>query len=563
MNLLNKALLRLVLLPQGFYRRWDVNPTQLKAILEVKLTMDDRRPNTFHQTRQHKKEGPIKASTLGTVLLSALFGLTLLSAFLMGDNIVLQLAFYYSFFILMLGMTLISDFTSVLIDVRDNFIILPRPVNDRTFVLAKILHILIHIGRIAIPMGLPAFGFLLYLRGGAAGLLFALMTALATLFTIFLVNAFYLLILKVTRPQKFQSIISYIQIFFAVGFYGGSQLLPRGLDLLDVKNAHLAASPLWLLAPPYWFSAGWNVLHSLAGTPLEWAGSFLSIGAPATGLLVVVRYLAPAFNSKLALLGTGTATEGAKEPQAKATTGGWMAFFGKLLTRSGAEKMGFLFTLRMIARSRDFRMKVYPSIGYFVVVLVGMFYNLRQMSRGKENPDLTSIFILGIYVSNFVVLTAIHQVKYSEKYKAAWLFFVAPITRPGEVIRGSMKACLLLFYLPAALLLCGAGLALGGPQLLPDAFLGVMNQLLIISVLMYLQHRQLPFSLPDNANSKGDTILQSFLLLFISGIAGGLHYLLHGFPAVVLVLGLLSLGATWLMRDTIRQTTWKELRRGE
>jgi hypothetical protein len=127
----------------------------------------------------------------------------------------------------LLSLTLITDFTSVLIDVRDNFILLPKPVNDKTIVVARLLHIFIHLCKIVLPMGLPGFGYMVYTQGLYGGLLFLVLILLLTAFAIFFINAVYIAILKFTTPQRFQSIITYVQIAFAIAVYGSYQLFPR------------------------------------------------------------------------------------------------------------------------------------------------------------------------------------------------------------------------------------------------------------------------------------------------------------------------------------------------
>ena len=219
MNIVNRFFLKLVLLPKKLYAGAGVNTVQLQSILSVKLMMDDRRPNTFQQTQQRKKEKQVSTATLGTMLVSAILGLMFLLVFGIGQNVVTQLTLYFSMFIFMLASTLIADFTSVLIDIRDNFIIMPKPVNDRTVVVARLLHIFIHICKLILPMTLPAFIYIIVKFGSAASLPFVLMVLLATMFTIFLINMVYIIILRITTPEKFKSIISYIQIAFAIIIY--------------------------------------------------------------------------------------------------------------------------------------------------------------------------------------------------------------------------------------------------------------------------------------------------------------------------------------------------------
>ena len=63
MNKFSLGLYKLVLLPSAIYHSWGIDTRQLALILRAKLTMDDRRPNTFQQTRSgQKKEGISKAA---------------------------------------------------------------------------------------------------------------------------------------------------------------------------------------------------------------------------------------------------------------------------------------------------------------------------------------------------------------------------------------------------------------------------------------------------------------------------------------------------------------------
>jgi ABC-2 type transport system permease protein len=212
MNIINKFFLSILLLPSGLYRRMGVSVPHLKAILTAKLIMDDRRPNSIHNTQQKKQKKPIRFATIGTMIFTAILGCVFLVSFAVGNDYLTHLTIYFSFYIFMLASTLISDFTSVLIDVRDNMIILPKPINDKTFVLARLLHIVIHVSKLILPMTLPGM-ILMGIREGATGLIpFIFLILAATLFTIFLINALYIFILKITTPEKFKNIISYFQM---------------------------------------------------------------------------------------------------------------------------------------------------------------------------------------------------------------------------------------------------------------------------------------------------------------------------------------------------------------
>src|SRR5687768_13729 len=131
---MNKFFLSIISLLNPLWNRMGVNVSQLRAILDVKLKMDDRRPNAYTGMRQQQQNKPRKNGSWAIVLVSLLMGFFYLFIFMIGQNLVLQFFLWFSIFMMMMSITLISDFTSVLIDVKDNYVILPRPVNDKTVV---------------------------------------------------------------------------------------------------------------------------------------------------------------------------------------------------------------------------------------------------------------------------------------------------------------------------------------------------------------------------------------------------------------------------------------------
>lgn len=566
MNIINKLFLKLALLPAPLYRSTGVDIAQLQTILATKLTMDDRRPNTFHQTSKRKKDTPISFATVGTMLMSALLGIFYLSAFFLGNSMVTQLTFYFSFFFFMLAATMVSDFTSVLIDVRDTFIILPKPVSDRTFVAARLLHIFIHISKLVLPMVLPGLVYTAVLYGFSGCLYLLLMVILLTLFTIFFINALYLLILKVTTPQKFQAIISYVQIGFAILIYGSYQVVPRLLGPLGNIQINLAEKSYSAFIPPFWFASGWTTFYNLTATTPEFIGCICSIIIPIASLIIVIKYLAPSFNQKLAMI-SASSKEETKERKVvteRKNKEGISTKLSRLLTKSPAEQTGFLFTWKMTSRSRDFKLKVYPAIGYFAVYALIMLLNKKTVDVSdvvNQNSTGKFIVITALYFSSLIVIMAISQITYSEKHKAGWLYFVPPVQKPGEVISGSIKAAMAKFFAPVAVLFFLAGVVFVGAQVIPNVLLGTLNIVLIVSVIAYVSHRQLPFSKPQSNNEKVGSFIKGIVMLACTLVIGTLHYLIYEFIYVIILFALISITGIWYVWGSIKNTSWEKLSR--
>jgi len=566
MNIVNKILLKIVLAPSKIYSNWGISIPQLEAILQFKLLMDDRRPSAIMQTRQraNKKTKKISRATIGTMIVSAVMGCFFLIVFGMGQDNITHFTLYFSMFITFLCMTLISDFTSVLIDVRDNYIILPKPVNDSTFVLARLLHILIHTCKILLPMAIPAILYVGFHYLLIAAVLFLFLILLATLFSLFLINAIYIIILQLTTPEKFKNIISYIQIFFAISIYAASQLLPRLLGKTGMQQLNVAHSKWLIIAPPYWFACAFNSLFTLHASSIERLGSLASLTLPLLSVYIVVKYLAPSFNQKLSMI---TGSDGATKPVTKTTLQQQKSIgnsLANIVTTHPTEKMGFLFSWKLMARSRDFKVKVYPSIGYIIVIIVMMLLNdkkgVNMQDFRSENARSVSVIIFSIYLSSILVLTAITQITYSEKFKAAWIFFIVPLSHPGKVISGSIKAMLFQFYIIVALILIVVAAILGGPSIIPNIILGICNQLVIIYTIIAIGYRSLPFSKSATMAQKSGQFIRTLSMLLISGAIGLLHFFIYKNVIAILLVFIVSLGLLYFLLKNIKQTSWQQLK---
>ncbi len=564
MNIINKAFLKFALLPAPLYNKMGVDRKALTAILNIKLTMDDRRLSTLQQARRGKSDKQVSSATIGTMVVSAVLGLLYLTAFMVGSNIVTSLSFYFFMFFFMLSATLISDFTSVLIDVRDTFIILPKPVNDRTVLLARLLHIFIHICKLVFPMALPGMIYIGVKYGIVSAMWMLPMVLLLTLLSIFFINAVYIVILRVTTPQKFQNVISYFQIVFAIVIYASYQILPRMMEQKGFLEFDLTAYSWSAGLPMYWMAVAWESLTSLSFTAESVIFLLASVSVPLLCVWVVVKFLAPSFNNKLALI--NSSADGPAAPAkniVKQKKPGMVEKLSTVLTSGNAETAGFLFAWRMSGRSRDFKLKVYPSIGYMLVLVVMMFVRSKNISfetlvsNGKE---FKIFLIVSIYLMSLLLVTAISQMAYSEKYKAAWIFHVAPLEYPGEVILGALKAIVLKFYIPIIILITIPALIIGGWYTLPNVLLGLFNQLLIAALLTYLNFRNLPFSRKQNANLNGGSFIRNIGVMLISVFIAMLHYAAYDILVVVCIVAVLSMIATWLIAGSIKKTSWAKMK---
>lgn len=558
---MNKFFLYLVSLLNPVWRRLGVDVEQLRAILEVKLKMDDRRPSAYMQARQQKKK-EIKNGSWGVIIMSFVMGIFYLYAFFVAKDHFLQMLIWFSLFMMMMSTTLIADFTSVLIDVKDNFVILPKPVNDKTVVVSRMMHIVIHISKIVVPMMLPVLIYLFFETGAISALWFVVLALLLCIFSIFLINAVYLIALQLTTPEKFKEILNWIQMILSVLLFGIVYLAPRVMKNVNLAEVKLSDHTWLNLVPLTWFAGAWQAVTDGIYTPQFLIFIALSFIVPFASLWLVIKIFAPSFNRKLAMLG-GSGTDSGRPEKAQAVSSGipWYKRLARLLTSSSQERLSFELVWLITGRSREFKLKVYPSLAYVVIYFIYFFFTGEHTSAGEKWKHLpeTKMFIFLIYSSSFAFITAISNLVYSDKYKSAWVYFAAPVESPGLLLMGAFKASLAKFFVPFYLLLSAFSLWVWGLKIMPDLILGFFNVIVINLAFAFIYLRRLPFSAELNIKQSAGTFIKGMLILIVPGVIGVGHYFIAGYIWLVLIFGLMSFAALYLLYTKYRETGWAKL----
>lgn len=565
MSFINNTLLRLAMAPKGLYKKMGVNTRQLHAILETKLLIDNRRPFSFRSMggRQRKKES--NNTSLVTAGFSLLMGLFFCLVF-QQKGLELQITLYFTMMICMLAAMLINDFTAVLIDVRDNYIILPKPVNDQTVVLARVIHIMIHVLQMMVPMALPAIITVALMHGVVAMIVFMVMVLFCTMLTLFLINLIYVLILKIVSPERFKTVISFIQIVLAIVVYGGFQIVPR---YLERNTFDLTGIRYIYLVPSYWFAAAVKTVTTFTASGSEVTSAILAVVFPVAALYVMIRFLAPSFNRKLSAI--NTAADSTSRPLHGSTGDkvrkkSYSERLSDMLIKDKTEKGGFLFSWKVGSRSRDFYMKVYPAFGYLIVVFfMAIFMNkktdaLRIADLTIKDTVVKYACLSVVYFTGYILFAVIAQITFSDKYKAAWLFYTTPLHSPGKILSGTLKSIVMKFYFPVMVILTTVSIALFGWRLLPNLFLGFSNVVLIISTMFYSGRADFPFSAAQSGNANGSNFIKNLLRMFLMGVAGFVQLLVFSFPVVVLICLVLSLIANWMLMDSIQKISWQRIK---
>ncbi|GGE44773.1 hypothetical protein GCM10011391_24480 [Pullulanibacillus camelliae] len=519
---------------RGFFEKRHVNYPALRAILQTKLLMDQRRVPTIMSGSGRKKHGQRERNHfLSSLWFYALIGLVLVPFMIMGGNYTFQMSLAYAIIMFIIMTSMVSDFSSVLMDIRDRNILASKPVDTRTINMAKTLHILIYMTLLTgATTGIPLVVGLL--RHGVIFFLIALIEVLLSdILIIFLTALLYFCILRYFDGEKLKDVINYVQIGLIIAIMIGYQFVVRSFDLVSLNvTFHLKWWDVFI--PPIWFSAPFElVLHDRVNGYLI-LFSFMTLLVPLLALAFYMK-LMPTFERNLQKL----VNRGGKQKSQRR----FSLESHKVLCRSKIEQAVFQFSCLMMKKEREFKLKVYPSLGFSIVLPFIFIFN--ALHDGSLADLSTSKWYLSFYFSLVIIPSVVVMLKYSGNYKGAWIYKALPIEEHGDIYKGAIKAFVYKLFVPLFLILAVVFIVLFGFRIVPDLIITFLNALLYVYICFLMTGKVIPFSRPFENIQQSDGIKIFFLIFIILGFVG-LHWLctifsfvLYGYLLVLLAVNVI------------------------
>ncbi|MFC2097269.1 hypothetical protein ACFLSI_02930 [Bacteroidota bacterium] len=548
-------ILKFIDLFRGILTAIGVDYEQLRVILWAKLTMDSRKASGI--TRKGKKKKNVLVMQVFIYsMMGIMIGILIApinSAFTLGYIFFIPLMF-------MIIVALISEFTTILIDTSDNTILLPRPVNSRTILIAKIIHIAVYLMIISLSLSLVSIVIVFIKYGILTGLVFIICIIIACLFTIFLTNLFYLVLMKITSGEKLKDIIAYFQVFMAIVFMGAFQLLPRLSDKIDMSNISFDISWWTYFVPPAWMSGTLDAFANKDFGPGNLIFMGCTIIIPLIGLWMVSKIFAPTFTKRLSQIDQGSNKKKHKVKNEKRQN--IQYWYANILTRNASEFTAFILTWKLSSRDRKFKQTVYPSFGYvFIFLLVFLFQkegNIEDLFKGVGQNKL--MFYMLLYFPVFIIFSVLASLRFSDEYKAAWIYEAFPVESPGNILSGGLKAVLVKLYFPFYIVIGVIVLLIWGTEKIPDLLLAFFNILLFTSLLSRLTIFSFPFSEERIIQESGSRMIKNIIFMLLAGVIGFLHWGLNYLDINALFILPVVVAAMILIFRSYRLLTWDKFR---
>ena len=479
--------------------------------------MDGRRtPTIIGSAKKTSKE--TDNHFIKSLWVYGLMGMINIVFIIMGTNYIFQMSVIFGVMMFMLMTSLIADFSSVLLDVRDKNMLLSKPVRSITLNMAKVIHIVHYLFFITVALVGPALAVALIRHGILFFLLFFLEIVLLDLFIVTLTALLYLGILRFFDGEKLKDIINYVQISLSIMVTVGYQLIGR---LFDLRNLNISFQPRWwqYLIIPVWFGAPFEVLLKGNFNSHYIVFAVLALIMPILSIYLYIKFI-PAFERSLQKLNSYS--------QVKGNEHNILNVLSKILCSDKQERSFFKFASRIIGREREFKLRAYPTLG-FALIFPFIFLANQMGSEGFRSVASSGLYF-NIYFCALFLPTVLVMMQYSADYKGSWVYRVMPIKGLGSIYRGCFKAFLVHLMLPIYLFECIAFLLIFGMRILPD-LIAVLFNIFIFSLICFksLLKDEIPFSKPFTAMQQ-ENKWAVLPLMIVLGVLGGIHFLFTQIP---------------------------------
>ena len=382
----------------------------------------------------------------------------------MASMLILRLdVFTYALISITTSMAMIGFWTipyfDILISPINYPIVAHTPVSSRTYFLVKLTQILTYTALLLGSLNLPpaVAGIWIHVAESSQRLyLFPIVylpiAFMSGFFTIGVTTVFAGYLTKLYTKKSLRNIAQYAQFTLPALFPVVWILLPRlPLSLSDGGIHKLTAVLKWFYALPNgWFAGAVSLaLGEIEGHFLVLTG--LAVVSTLFLVLVPLRSIAQSYSEYLSHL---LASENLQKSELRVRT----PLFANMF-RNPAIRAGFCLSTAYMYRDKHILRQLVSSFaGIFIIIVAFSQDSLLSLKWIQDayavglSPgfSMMSCFVGISFIGCFIL-----PVRYSEHYKASWMFTLAPLSAPSDLWRGVQSTALLYIVAPCTfVMLC-------------------------------------------------------------------------------------------------------------
>lgn len=491
----------------------------LRKILQVKFTLDTRRITI---TSRGQKNDTNTNMFNRTLMYYGFFGL-FLAVFPFIGHLFMSVSLFYGVIMFFLVTILISDFSEVLLDLKDSVIIGTKPVGESTLNMAKYIHVVTYLtliaGALAGP-GIIAFGIKYSIL---VSIMMIIQLILICGLTVIFATLIYALLLKFFDGEKLRDIINIFQIVLATVTAFGYQVFARIFRFIDLDVVFTLKWWTYLM-PPIWFSSQVEVLLGIDDSKDMRTLALCGITIVVTAIILHIKVISKVFERNINKLNHAS-TSNKNMPK------GMKPLSHKLMHNfcsSSTERAYFRFAQNMYKNDRGIKLRVYPTVALAIffppIIVVFTFLDTGNLESFIRMFSETRM-VLFTYITGLMMISIYPMVHYTDSYKGKWVIRALPIDSYEDILKGVNKAFILHFLLPVFIMIMILALPLVGNYRVLDLILMAVIPLNAFLLMVKINAKELPFMKaynPKDAN-KGTF----FVNLGVMGVFVLIHYLIY------------------------------------
>jgi ABC-2 type transport system permease protein len=529
--------------------RTGANFMQVCHLIDLKLLLDNRKTNRNSSGRSKDPNN----SLINRSLMYMLVG-TMLSTMFLKTNDLFLISFSTQIYLMvMVAISVMTEYSVSLFDTRDNNLIIPLPANGQTLGWARVLHIMLFLLLISLSLVLPALITTGIKFGIISSMLLLFSALLNTIFTLFLTIFIYLGLMKFTSGDKLKDVMMYIQVGLTILIMIGYQFIPRYLMPTIETGEIMQPGFYFLLIPPAWFAmlTSASQIHNT----ISIAGASIAIVIPVIAMIFIGRKLFYGFENKLNQLSSGDASNAkVKSEKLKKGDNLWFRFITLIMGIKRDEVPIFRIMWKLVGRERLFKQSILPMMAYMVIIpLFSVFSNNGLGSI--ESKYLSFLYFTVMTSSMISAIIIIGNCTHTE-----WIYRILPNLKPSSILSNTLKAAFGRYFVPVFLMMVAPLFYFKGVFALADIVtIFLFNYLISLSIL-YFQAPFMPFSQTKAVSQGGKTALRMMLIIFLALPIGFLHAYLSGkngwfvlIPSAIFLPLLLLIDKRWYPR----KISWK------
>lgn len=193
-----------------------------------------------------------------------------------------------------------------------------------------------------------------------------------------------------------------------------------------------------------------------------------------------------------------------------------------IVCRTKEERTFYRFATNMIRNEREFKLRVYPGLGFSIAFPLIMLFNSASGSSFAQIVNSKAYF--NMYFAAFFLPTIMQFLGNSGNYKGAWIYEVMPIKSYEPIFKGAIKSLIINLITPVLMVIGLMFCFIFKFKIIDAVIIVYLNIVLATFIIFKVYKKDLPFSrafeITERRNGFGKVLLSTAAI----GILAGLHY---------------------------------------